>query len=120
MSMLISFQMLCSQGRCGLAHAARSAKTSTAMKESASINLRTPGRLPQTSQFFPEHVPVNEHGQRLEYYTKNPSRAVRQAFNDKFPQGKKPCMWFQRTDGYKRWLACLQDHSELSPNFLEF
>jgi hypothetical protein len=83
-------------------------------------NYRLPGLLPQIRTAREDHVPVNKHGERLDYYLKRPSASDRQAYHERFSgQGdNKPCRWFYLADACKNGDNCPYDHSEISPNIL--
>jgi hypothetical protein len=81
-------------------------------------NYRIPGLLPQLRDARTEHVPVNQAGQRLDYYLRRPSAPERQAFAQRFSSHgvSKPCRWFHLVNACRHGDECPYDHSHLSPD----
>jgi hypothetical protein len=109
----------CSKNTCGIPHAGRSATTTRReiVQEVPTNNIRITGRLPAYSRGSPDLIPVNEYGQRLDYYIKLPEPSVRKAFKDRFPPGKRLCGWYQLNGSCHEGSDCDFDHSELNPEF---
>jgi hypothetical protein len=115
-------QARCSKGTCSITHSTPTASnkidTHTTIQESSSTNLRIPGTLPPYWQASPDQVPVNEHGQRLDYSIKLPEYSNRQAYQERYSIGTKPCKWHRLLKRCQLGDECTYDHAELRPGFL--
>jgi len=80
----------------------------------SSFTARLRGDLPKPSHAPPGHIPVNEHGQRLDCVSKARRKLVRDEYAEKYNRDNRPCRWFHLKGLCPKGDLCDHDHSEMS------
>jgi len=114
---LTKFQALRGQGVWGTCRATVE-ELETELSRPSTVERRRPGTHPPYSKGSKGHIPVNKHGQRLDYAITRLEKKDHDEFNARKVEGKKPCKWYHLANDCHRGDACAHDHSELSADLL--